>query len=103
VSTDRPFPVLMGYDQRRRFPACPRSVPWSLLAPHEEQALNNHDQSLAKLASRGGLGVSEMLAVIEHRGLRTIGAETAEQVAQLNALVAAHLASQPQGPGDGNG
>jgi len=41
------------------------TVPWAFLAPHEAQAIKNHDQDLATLARRGGLGVKEMLAVVE--------------------------------------
>jgi hypothetical protein len=43
------------------------SVPWSLLAPHEAQAVRNHSQSLERLAQRGGLSACEALAVIEGR------------------------------------
>lgn len=42
-------------------------VPWSLIAPHERQAQKNHDQTLERLAERGGLDPSEMVAVIEDR------------------------------------
>lgn len=89
---ERMFPVLMDYTELRRFPGCPREVPWSLLAPHEKRAKRNHDQSLEKLASRGGLGVTEMLAVLEDRGLSTVGPETQAAVDQLNALVATNQA-----------
>jgi len=43
---ERRFPVLLNYFERKQMPNCPLSVPWSLLAPHEEQALYNHDQTL---------------------------------------------------------
>lgn len=43
------------------------AIPWSMLAPHEKQALRNHDQTLAGLASRGGLSPCEALAVLEDR------------------------------------
>jgi hypothetical protein len=45
----------------------PRSVPWEFMAPHEYQALTNHSQSLEVLADRGGLDVTEALAVITGR------------------------------------
>jgi hypothetical protein len=48
----------------RNFPRCPKSVPWGLVQPHEKQAFKNHDQSLACLASRGGLCASEFWAVL---------------------------------------
>ena len=44
---------------------CPRDVPWDLVAPHERQALRNHDQTLERLAERGGLSPAELLAVLE--------------------------------------
>lgn len=44
------------------------SIPWAILAPHEQQAQRNHRQSLKQLAERGGLAVSEAIAIIN--GLR---------------------------------
>jgi hypothetical protein len=44
-----------------------KSVPWSLVGPHEKQALANHGQTLARLAERGGLDVTELAAVLEDR------------------------------------
>jgi len=91
VSDERMFPVLWqwrNWDQERAVVAagCPRNVPWRLLAPHEQQALRNHDQSLEKLASRGGLGPSEMVAVIEGRGLSWV--LKADEVACVTRLLA---------------
>lgn len=59
MSTPRDFPIM----------GCKiiASIPWAILAPHEEQAQANHGQSLKTLASRGGLGVSEAIAIIEGR------------------------------------
>ncbi len=42
-------------------------VPWSVIRPHEAQAVSNHGQSLDRLAARGGLDVVELLAVLEDR------------------------------------
>lgn len=67
---EKMFPVLFGHgDHRRELESlgCPREVPWSLLEAHEKQALRNHDQSLQRLAERGGLSPCEMVAVIEDR------------------------------------
>jgi len=59
------FPI-QGTAEKGRAPR--GSIPWSLIAPHEKQALKNHDgQSLEKLASRGGLSWREALAVLEDR------------------------------------
>ena len=42
-------------------------IPWDLIASHEARAIRNHDQSLQRLAERGGLSPDEALAVIEDR------------------------------------
>lgn len=39
-------------------------IPWSLIAPYEDQALRNHSQSLKRLAERGGLSMCEAMAVM---------------------------------------
>lgn len=73
----RRFPVL-GYDNEWKgwtALGMPRTVPWELVAPHENQALANHAQTLMVLASRGGLSPAEILAMIEGRGIRTIGSD----------------------------
>lgn len=72
--TERMFPIIWP-DRRasRQFweaLGCPTSVPWAMLAPHERQARENHDQSLQRLAERGGLSPCEMLAVLEDRRWR---------------------------------
>jgi hypothetical protein len=66
---ERRFPVLMYYDERREFPDCPDDIPWDMIAPHEKWAMYNHDQTLERLAERGGLGPREILAVLDHRPL----------------------------------
>ena len=40
------------------------SVPLALVAPHEAQAMRNHQQTVKRLAERGGLDPIEMLAVL---------------------------------------
>lgn len=68
------FPVLwqVSRERQRAWEAlgCPRTVPWSILEPHEAQARSNHDQTLQRLAERGGLSPAEIVAVIEGHGLR---------------------------------
>ena len=44
-----------------------KGIPWSMIAPHEAQAQRNHQQSLERLAQRGGLSPDEALVVIEDR------------------------------------
>ncbi|TPV97318.1 MAG: hypothetical protein B7733_00160 [Myxococcales bacterium FL481] len=48
---------------------CP-SIPWHLIAPHEQQAIRNHRQSLERLRQRGGLDAGEARLIIEGRSLR---------------------------------
>lgn len=55
---DRQFPIL-AYGHRKG-----ASVPWEFVAPHEQQALRNHDQTLERLAERGGLSWSEVEHVV---------------------------------------
>lgn len=48
------------------------SIPWSLIAPHEGQALANHQQTLERLAERGGLSACEALLVIRGQSIRAL-------------------------------
>lgn len=43
------------------------AIPWSMIEPCEKQAQLNHDQSLERLAERGGLAPCEALAVLDGR------------------------------------
>lgn len=58
----------------RRFPILDstglRSIPWAMLVPNARQALDNHDQTLERLAERGGLAAYEALAVLDGRKWR---------------------------------
>ena len=68
-----------------------KEVPWSLLAPHERQAISNHSQSLERLAQRGGLSPCEALAVIEGRSWGSIKPGITDE-ARLLEYVARHTA-----------
>ncbi|NTA36832.1 hypothetical protein [Agrobacterium salinitolerans] len=58
MTSERQFPVLNATGRIT-------SVPWRLVAPHEEQAKKNHGgQSLERLAQRGGLSWPELFAVM---------------------------------------
>jgi hypothetical protein len=46
---------------------CPSSIPWDMIAPYEGMAIENHQQSLEKLASRGGLCPVEAFFVMTGR------------------------------------
>jgi len=57
------FPILWPTNS-----GAPASIPWSVIAPHEKQALKNHGgQSLKRLAERGGLSPCKAVAVLEDR------------------------------------
>lgn len=55
-----------------RIPKQPKSIPWDLIAPHEQQAIRNHDQTLERLAERGGLAPCEAVAVLTDRPYRQV-------------------------------
>jgi hypothetical protein len=48
---------------------CPKRIPWERIAPHEAQALHNHDQTLERLAERGGLSPFEIMCAVEGHDL----------------------------------
>lgn len=93
----RPFPLLLSYEERLKLLplGCPRTVPWSFLAPHEQQAKDNHDQTLERLAERCGLGVAEMVCIVDGKGLRDVVAYSKEEEAlpRLLELLAAYISS----------
>jgi len=55
--SEKRFPVLKS-------PGDIKSVPWDLVEPHREQAMKNHQQTLERLAERGGLAWCELFAVM---------------------------------------
>jgi hypothetical protein len=68
-----------------------------MLTPHEDQAQRNHGQSLERLAERGGLGVCEMLFILDNKRLDfTKGSmtDTPEKVGELTRRVAAFEAAR---------
>ena len=69
---ERRFPVLWQCSRAEALAleaaGCPRSVPWSLVAPHARQAEHNHSQTLERLAQRGGLSPAELVAVLRGEG-----------------------------------
>lgn len=75
-------------------------LPWSLIESHRQQALENHGQSLEKLADRGGLSFSEVAAIMENRKWSKIvwpvGHERAENPERiyLERLIAARAAQE---------
>lgn len=91
-----------GAQSARQFPILGGDrIPWDLIAPHEAQALRNHNQSLEVLASRGGLSAVEAIAVIEGKHWRTVTTMTVgESATRLQEIVAAY---QQKSGREGNG
>ena len=63
MKEERRFPLLTS----SRWGKVECSIPWGLIASHENQALKNHGQTLERLAQRHGLSFCEALAIIEDR------------------------------------
>lgn len=75
-----------------------RAIPWSMIAPHEAQAMRNHDGlSLEVLARRSGLSASEAVAVLEDRPWRAMGTVAAHK-RLLELFIAAADAGLKSGP-----
>ena len=53
-----------------------RAVPWDFMEPHRKQAADNHDQTLERLAERGGLSPHEAICAI--RGIDIFVGEWAD-------------------------
>lgn len=74
---ERQFPIL-GDDK-----SLLGSVPWALVEAHAKQCGYNHGQSVSTLASRGGLSLSELAAVLEdrpwHRMLKAAALDVVKQ------------------------
>jgi len=85
MAEQKQFPIMLeGYGEGSR-----TGIPWAVIEGHERQAQENHGrQSLAHLASRGGLSPCEAVAVLEDRRWQRM--TEADALAQLTALVAAH-------------
>lgn len=85
------FPILWSYGikTQRTLEAlgCPRHIPWAMIELHGKQAYLNHSQSLERLAERGGLGVNEVVAVLEGKAYCDIVMTEEEAVPQLFELV----------------
>ncbi len=60
----RQFPIMVG---RGTAEPCPSWIPWDAIAPYEGHALANHDQTLQRLAERGGLDPIEAYMVLTGR------------------------------------
>jgi hypothetical protein len=61
----RQFPIMVGYEGTKG--PCPSWIPWEAIAPYEGHAQENHQQSLERLAERGGLSPVEAFFVMTGR------------------------------------
>ena len=66
------YPILQGqtdeaYEARRNNTSYPKSVLWTLVKDHQDQAQSNHSQSLERLAERGGLSPKELWCVVHDK------------------------------------
>lgn len=94
------FPVLMGRKDRAKYPTCPESVPWDMVAGFEARAQRNHRQSLSALASRGGLDPVELVCLMTDQALPGMGEDfarlTAAAIQRLMTEVAKWTAARPE-------
>lgn len=61
------FPVLEPRQKQQVY------IPYNIIAPHEAQAMRNHSQTLQRLAERGGLSWTEILAVLKNKTWKEMG------------------------------
>ncbi len=73
------FPVLQG--------KVLKAIPWSIVENHEQQALNNHSQTLRGLASRGGLTEMELYYLLRNERWPSNPARWITKEAALEALL----------------
>jgi hypothetical protein len=84
----RKFPIMVGYEGTKG--PCPSWIPWEAIAPYEGHAQENHQQSLERLAERGGLSPVEAFFVMTGRrwqGERFTDALEREACAFLDKVV----------------
>lgn len=77
------YPILRGqtneaYKAEHEGKPYPRSVSWSLVEKHEDQAQSNHGQTLKRLAERGGLCPLELWCVVHEKKWNQKGSMTTE-------------------------
>lgn len=73
MSEIRRFPIMIcerrDHHPERRAVRAPRSVAWAVVEPARAMAKRNHDQSLERLAERGGLAPGELRCALEGKSL----------------------------------
>jgi hypothetical protein len=76
MTTAKLFPIMIGWEGTKG--PCPSSIPWDAIAPYEGQAKVNHDQTLERLAERGGLDPVEAFFVLTGRTWRGVAVPIAD-------------------------
>jgi hypothetical protein len=92
---EKQFKVHPGDLSNKNLTNVPITVPWGIL--NEDQAKENHSQTLTRLNERGGLGVLEMLNNIDKVRLEFRGTNQSE-VDRLNKLVADYMSENSKAP-----
>ncbi len=64
------FPILGARDRVERGQEYPVSVSWTFVEPFAAQAEDNHNQTLIRLAERGGLSPAELWCIAHGKRLR---------------------------------
>lgn len=91
----RTFPIMKDYRRAYTDKTQRRSIPWDVIAPHEAQARRNHgQQTLSRLAERGGLSPCEAIAVLEDRDYELMPMDAAAE--RLDAIVSAASPAPPE-------
>lgn len=91
--SERMFPVLLEWRDKKLAPDCLREIPWSAIAPYDDQAQKNHQQSLERLAQRGGLTPIEITYVCCRTRYQHVGEENYQAALANAVLFLQHLAS----------
>lgn len=69
MTRDR-FPILAARECVERGQEYPASVSWNFVAPFAKQAELNHNQTLTRLAERGGLSPGELWCIANGKRLK---------------------------------
>lgn len=81
------FPVLIRPSERQEFPHCPKSVPWKYVEKFQNRAQLNHQQTLERLAERGGLAPNQLLALLHDSPLLGTRYQTMTTKTAVNDLI----------------
>ena len=89
--SDTTFPIMTRWNDKR--PERLLCIPLKMIEAHVNQCFRNHNQSVERLAFRGGLDAAEAVAVLEDRAWVMMSDAAAES--RLRELVAAWEQVQP--------